>query len=437
MASYAIHRVLTPPGSDGVYGVAPGWEDFFRGSGNPYLLESGGDGLPRLTLDGTTYPLSLSQGNVAAFAETAAEYARTQTPTADAVGTDTGSVEWMGLELGAYLVIAPDALPGFCTLTEEQPIVRIIVKDREHFFDKKIVGDQSVDEGRFVSFRITDRVPDTTGCTDYLWQAQDVMDRGLTYSEATAQMSVTIDGVPITDAVVEPFSCEHNGETKTGFRVTIPVMEHQAQKGKEIVITYRAALNAQAVCTLTENHARLRYGSDPDIRETPWVDVPVWANRIVIDKCSIDNEEEKLSGAVFVLVKKSPGQELYFREDAQGNVEWTSELARATVKITEADGSAVFSGLADGDYWLREIRSPAGYSLLDQDVKLSPRGKADPLQAGKIVGVSLGSQIGNSDGKDLLPTTGGPGTTPFVVLGALLFASSALLLLCRRRKAAH
>ena len=118
-------------------------------------------------------------------------------------------------------------------------------------------------------------------------------------------------------------------------------------------------------------------------------------------------------------------------------------------KTTDDKGELSFTGLPNGQYMLKETKSPNGY-VRDSDVKIYFKVEAnstltwtdasgtakDPQNAvDNLVGYIPDSKtyvVGNKAGAQL-PATGGPGTIIFYLSGLLLTTLSAITLLLKRR----
>ena len=146
---------------------------------------------------------------------------------------------------------------------------------------------------------------------------------------------------------------------------------------------------------------------------------------------------EKLAGAEFLLYKevKTDGSDTttkyYYKwNETDKKVEWTTDKAQATVKITNDEGAASFDGLKDGTYYLEEVEAPAGYNLLKGPVPVTVNG-ANATTA-DLSSLTVTGNVENSSGAEL-PETGGMGTTIFYVLGSVLILAAVVLLVTRKR----
>lgn len=130
-------------------------------------------------------------------------------------------------------------------------------------------------------------------------------------------------------------------------------------------------------------------------------------------------------------------------------------------KESGTDGSITFEGLDAGTYTLKEISAPAGYVVdaTEHTVEIAAQYKTgtDELESYTITidGATTSSfKVSNTGESDVtivktettiltsllsnvkatgLPSTGGVGTTMFYVIGIILVAGAAVLLVTKRR----
>ena len=149
-----------------------------------------------------------------------------------------------------------------------------------------------------------------------------------------------------------------------------------------------------------------------------------------------DPNAELLPGATFVLTK-------YKDATYQGiDDSWPAQ----TEVDTESSGTFSFTGLTEGYYMLDESLPPAGYIKTDKNPKfkvedqkvilLDEDGEAVAAGNDGTVRVENSSEstvfVGNEPGA-ALPSTGGPGTRLFTILGSILILGAGVLLWRRRR----
>lgn len=220
--------------------------------------------------------------------------------------------------------------------------------------------------------------------------------------------------------------------------------EYQEYIGNVITITYKARVTEDAVnSATTKNSATLTYSNNPkDLTSTttiPPVEILVYTSEVNVIKVDATDETVKLAGASFV-IKNTDG--LYYQAlSADGeiitnltttegliDVNWVENQDMATLLVTEETGIITFKGIENGTYYLVEVEALVGYNKLTSPVTIKV-GYTD--EDGTNLGndaVSHVEIVQNNSGT-FLPTTGGIGTTIFIVLGSLLMLVSIVLLI--------
>lgn len=321
------------------------------------------------------------------------------------------------------------------------------------------VADYSI--GDTINFRIyvtvADNYKDFKGA--YSMIVTDEMDEGLTFGEVT---SVTVDNNEIGVG-----NCVVNKESDQKFTVTFPNLKAVTTdlKGKTIVITYTATLNANAVIGLdgNVNKASLKYSNNPNSTTTttdgttPEDKVIVFTYSLGVDKVDA-KDATKLEGAEFVIYKTTGTS--YVIADGGKVTGFTTSKDDATKFTTDANGFVSVAGLEDGDYTIEEVKAPEGYNLPTGDAAktaitiaattvngqnwVSGKTAADALtaitcndEAGVLTltadaPVNVSVEIKNSKGSSL-PTTGGMGTKILYIVGGILVVGAAVLLISKKR----
>ena len=345
--------------------------------------------------------------------------------------TKSGSPEKASVtvdELGYYFVTSNNG--ALCNLTTTDPDVTIYDKNDMPF--EKTAPEKSVEVGQTVNYTITGKVPDYTGFDEYTYLITDTMSDGLTFKK---DVKVTVDGADVTTACICTYDVEKNANK---FTVSIPVKSYAI--GKEILVTYSAVVNENAVAVVSKNKAELTYSNNPTDKTSkatkPAEEHEVYSAKIVINKFETDNEDKKLPDAKFVLYKKAatdadPNAIQYYKKwdatDTTKAVTWVDNIAKATEVTTDKDGAAYFEGLADGTYYLVETKAPAGYNQLTGPKEVTVAGSTTDTTK-----LTVTEKVANKAGT-LLPSTGGMGTTIFYVLGAVLVVGAGVLLVTKKR----
>ena len=378
--------------------------------------------------DNTTFVVSTTDAfSAPAFAN--ALKAAVSGKTGTALTADGTTVKAADLDLGYYFVTSSTG--ALCNLTTTDPTVTIHDKNDIPF--DKVDNKESVDVGEIVTYTITGKVPDYTGFTTYTYLITDTMSEGLTFQK---NVKVTVGDTDVTSACTITYDKDGNANK---FTVSIPVQSYTI--GAEIKVTYTAVVNEKAVAKIENNAATLTYSNDPTdtskTTTTPEDKETVYSAKVVINKYVKGSDTEKLADAEFVLYKevKTDGsntttKSYYKWNETDKKVEWTTDKAQATVKITNDKGAASFDGLKDGTYYLEEIKAPAGYNLLKGPVPVTVNG-ANATTA-DLSSLTVTGNVEKSSGAEL-PETGGMGTTIFYVLGSVLILAAVVLLVTRKR----
>ena len=239
-----------------------------------------------------------------------------------------------------------------------------------------------------------------------------------------------------------------------------------------VEIIYKAHLNEQAVVNGEgiPNNAHIKYSNNPNTdgrgQSTP-DETNVYPMGLKVIKVDGTDTEKELQGAEFILgriISDGASSHPDYAVVNEGKIDkWVHHYegdkcgeshegeTLATPLITGADGSINVAGLDTGDYVLKEIKAPDGYNKLTEDVVFSfsmtideandkiatvtghtNQGSINFEKVGeKLTGV-VELTINNYKG-DVLPTTGGIGTTLFYVMGGMMAVAAFVLLVTKRR----
>ena len=339
-----------------------------------------------------------------------------------------GSASVDNLPLGYYFVISnTDAL---CNLTTTAPNATIHDKN-DVPFKKEGVEKKDVEVGQVLPYKITGKVPDSTGYETYTYEITDTMSQGLTFNRNSLKVTVGTDNVTsVTDKCTITYDETNAPNT---FKVTIKVKN--CTVGQPIEVTYTATVNENAVATVSTNEAVLKYSNKPGTTDTGTLksDHKVYSAKITINKFWKDGEANKpLENVGFKLYKKvtSEGQETinyYKYDETTQKVSWVNTLDEGSEVKTDAQGKAYFKGLANDTYYLVETTTPAGFNPLEKPVDVKVEGNETDTKT-----LTLTKDIENKTGA-VLPSTGGMGTTVFYVLGAVLVLGAGVLLVTKKR----
>lgn len=361
--------------------------------------------------------------------------------------TSSGTTSTVTTDAGSYLILPTSTSKVYAVMVGNIGIsvvdgnwalenATIVAKVSEAGLTKKSDGKSSVSAeiGEDIPFEINLTVPQyPTNATNRKYKLTDTMSAGLTFS---GMDSISIrDGETVlalqvgADKDGDPNYWDnkreiHNPTTSAfigmiiveGQKITID-FDTRSVNSTTLKVTYNAKLNNNAVIGGNNNNsAQLEYSNDPYGTGTSTTPITLDGPGVVIVKTyslSIlkhekNNEANGLSGATFEVYRD---QNL---TDLQGTV------------TTGADGTVVVKGLKEGSYWLKETKSPAGYSLINDPVQITiaDADATDGVITAKISNAKVG----------VLPITGGMGTIIFTVSGAVLMIGALWFIFVYRKK---
>ncbi len=171
-------------------------------------------------------------------------------------------------------------------------------------------------------------------------------------------------------------------------------------------------------------------------------DVPVvYTGGTRLQKVDAEDNSIKLEGASFTLYRRATEQEVAAGEGLEmldgfiepmvkvyffDNAELSGE--KVCTATTDANGLLAAYGLAYGDYYWKETEAPGGYNLPKTAIMFNVNEAS--LEEGMIVIVE------NVQG-NILPSTGGIGTTVFYAVGFAMMLAAVVLLVTKRRMSAE
>lgn len=338
--------------------------------------------------------------------------------------------------------------------------------------------------GEEVSFTVKTTIPVfTSAYTEPAFTVEDTLSKGLTLTG-----EVTVSSGSVGSTVTK-------GTPANGFTVDFTSAHIAAlTEPQEVEITYKAILTEQAFTSVNEeeNEVTVKFSNDPtdktkknivkdETREYTFsIDGSLFGNssyktgelvKVGLDAegnpvesvQELDNgsEHAALAGAVFGLYTDQGCTTKYTNDKFDGEV------------TTAPDGTMEINGLKAGTYYLKEISAPTGYIKDSKVHKIVIAAEIENVEVTETVGdenikvtyivptlksytITIdgteSSYVMNLDGPNLssvtpadstseivntkgfaLPSTGGIGTTIFYVVGGLLVAMAAVLLVTKRR----
>lgn len=407
-----------------------------------------------------------------------AAYVAGDTPVATATSTGTTDATASIPQDGYYYIATSTGTA--VTITSFRPNVTVSDKNTVPSVDKAITGvdnesatsteeEADVNIGDIVTYTATVHV--TKGAINLV--LHDKMSAGLTL-QGTAPVSVKIgeDTVAATNYTVAHYgtaATAASGDVEVGDTITIRFDNDfvAEQEGKDIVVTYKAKVNENAVIDGdgNPNTMDLEYGQNPTATSEEGKKEPsqrseedeavVYTYAAALQK--VDENKEPLAGAEFQV----PG--LTVTELAAGEYKVVSydpnSTAAGTTMKCDTEGQLVILGLStESVLEATETKEPEGYNKLEGTVQITPvkTGEAITKTSKTIYYDADGNVtdeetetsfeketynvellktavvVENQKGTEL-PSTGGIGTVIFYVLGTLLVVGCGIVLVSKRR----
>lgn len=379
-------------------------------------------------------------------------------PTAAGTKTtgDNGDAVFSNLQLGYYLVIEDSAPEGYVTGspfliavpstdnyddgndgnvgTYWQYDVEASPKNKPVSIDKELAGaeegaeqDGTVTVGDYVKYVVTTAIPDYPDNyfnQDVTFRINDVMDDGLAIQNTEEhKITVKVNGSEVTQSD-STYTLTAENVTEDAADLTISFAKEYIREhgGESVEVTYFAQVTEQAVTGTTgnKNSVTLEYNNNPgEETEAGPVEVTVYSFNIKVEKFTENGGKIPLDGAEF---------ELYTDEALQNKI--------GGPVATDEAGNLSFQKLDAGTYYLKETKSPEGYTLLADAIKveiIDPDGTGNfTLKVNdKEVDTTTGSfvtRLEQASGTAVvavenhkgfsLPATGGAGIALFLIIGA-------------------
>lgn len=311
-------------------------------------------------------------------------------------------------------------------------------------------------------FQLTATLPDSTNrAYDYYDKYSvifhDTLSEGITYDKDDELDSVVIKSngntYNITDS--SKYTIDTTDlESQNSFVVNIDVKAcakdagFDLNNGATITVTYTAHLNDKAYVntaggsTSNINKVYLTYSNNPkdesSVGQTP-ESTPVYVYTYQLNNTKHQDTKDglALAGAGFRLYSDEACHDedeikLKMNDDGTYSRDFSTE-GKGVEMISGQDGQFNVKGLDAGTYYLKETKTPDGYSAC----KVIPVTiKADHSRNNQVnlEGSNLTNDIVNiKAGGITLPSTGGIGTTLFYVVGGGLMVAAIVLLVTKKR----
>lgn len=390
-------------------------------------------------------------------------------PTAVVTTDKDGQAKASSLPLGWYLVLETKVPAGYIAgrpfmvavpstdnyndPDNEKPgtewVYDIVVqpKNQAATIDKAIVVDNAttssdtVGVGDVVNYQLNTTMPtydDSYDEASLVFKINDTMSAGLTLNNS---ISVSIGGAAAALGTDYTMEAKENLTDNKTFEIIFKSATIAGNMGAPVVVNYSATVNENAVVgeAGNTNTARIVFENAPGSSTS--------GSSSIIKVYTFDIQLNKKGESNAALA----GAEFKIYSDAECKTEVTNVTGKDTNGkfISDKDGKISFGKLDAGTYYLKEVKSPAGYTLLANPIKIEiiagltnnkPDGSCtfkidDELQTGTIRNGIVPVNVVNHKGFTL-PTTGGMGTYLFTIGGLILMAGAVILLVAMKKKKA-
>ena len=284
---------------------------------------------------------------------------------------------------------------------------------------------------------------------EYAVLFNDTLSKGITYDRLDSVV-IESNGIPydITNDSSMYEVDDSRLESDHYFVVGIPDVKTcvpDLNKGATITVTYTAHLNENAAVngsTDNKNKVQLQYSNNPSNSAywgfTPESAVCVYTYQLNNTKYRDDDiPGNELEGAGFRLYSDKACHDedeikLKMNDDDTYSRDFSTE-GKGVEMISGQDGQFNVKGLDAGTYYLRETKTPDGYSACP-DTKIVISATHDEHNVSLSGESNLNNKIINKKaGGITLPSTGGIGTTLFYVVGGGLMVAAIVLLVTKKR----
>lgn len=314
--------------------------------------------------------------------------------------------------------------------------------------------------GDSVPFKLTCYIPSAEsmeGYETYIYKIHDVMDTNLSLVNESVKVYGDSD---LKNEITEGFIVSApttKFDDGCSFEVTVKSSYAKDHAQQTFYIGYNAILGEGAITAAADNSAHIQYSNNPydtaSTTTTPDKHVKVYTYSFNIFKFYEETNtdtgitKQPLAGAEFKLYADSD------ERNQIGLVSGTTSGHYRVAKSSETtyvnavsleNGSIVIDGLAANTYYLKEVVAPNGYNLLKSKIQIVV--EANEINQAVVTYKSLDASedtalntttnnvvpVENKAGS-ILPSTGGMGTTIFTIIGIVLMAGAAIVLITKKR----
>ena len=305
----------------------------------------------------------------------------------------------------------------------------VIIKEKNEYPSLKKEEDITTAKyGDKIKYTVTVSIPNNAAENDII--VVDTMTSGLTPFDGTDEDTFLDVTAKVNESeLTGDKAVTVDSQADNVIKIKIPKAAVKEYKGRKVVLTYQAVLNNSAKTNVAErNKAYLEYAN---YKSLP-VEVAVKTYDFVIKKVDGDNNNipEAAGDAEFTLWDNLTGGN-QIKVSLKSSTDNTYRVLTndETPTVIYAGGSAnkhsaTIEGLAAGTYYLQENQAPKGYNKLAERMPIT-------VEKDKEAGENK-ANVQNNAGIQL-PSTGGMGTTVFAIVGLLVMAGAAVMLIVKKR----
>lgn len=330
-----------------------------------------------------------------------------------------------------YYLITSSRGTNLGLATSDIPM-NIVEKNVFPTIDKTVdPADEVAQIGQPVTYTVTVTVPSTA---KQAITVEDTMSAGLSFVSLVSVQNN--DSTPANVTYTSTPNIIDAANVTRSFTIVFDAETVKSQQGKNIVITYSAKLNKDAVVsaantTGNKNTVVLSYDS---YYQTKAVDVNTVAVSLLkydgadVSKASLAGAQFELhdSNGAIGLIPETDDTTTTLGTTYQSYHIWDGiEAGTRTYTITTTANKQIRVKGIDSDktdYKWVEVKAPEGYNLLQAEKTITVD-KNDVINK---------MEVANNQGT-ILPSTGGIGTTIFYVVGIALALGAAVILVARRK----
>lgn len=310
-----------------------------------------------------------------------------------------------------------------------------------------------------VRFKISISLPEASVynlyTTAYALEIEDALPSGLTYKTGSLEVYKNDEITSVSTGYIL--------DTTDASKLKISISNTKASPfdsltgGGSLRIEYTAVLNENAILGSAgnTNSVILKYSDNPSDSESRGTTAAsssiVYTYGMDIEKVDDADNTVKLSNAKFKLFKTDGANKYYAKTGTDNYIisGWTNVATDGTEFVSDASGKIEVKGLDKGEYYLTETKAPAGYNNVSGDIEViidstvdSSMGtltgltitvNSESLENGNVTSGIVSMTVKNKKG-NILPSTGGIGTTIFYVAGGVLVAGAVVLLMLKRKE---